>query len=88
MAESGLTGKELRKQISKYEDDLFNINSDVSNEMGRAFGILRKDVSIKQLAKIATGIKNGLNERQHANFKNLDITNPVDVKRFIDELDE
>ena len=73
-------------QFKKYKSEVFNVLSDASSEAGRALNIHKKEVSINRMAKAFTELKRGLNERELKEFKELDTSNPVEMKTFIKRL--
>lgn len=80
------TPEAVNEQFASYVNDVFKPLSDASSEAGRALNIHKKEVSIRRLANAFSELEKGLNPRQIREFKELNLENPIEVKRFIERL--
>lgn len=78
--------EKVNEHFANYVDDIFKPLSNASSEVGRALNIHKKEISVQRIAKAFTKIKKGLNARQLKEFKELNLENPLEVKRFLDRL--
>ena len=78
--------EQFEEQYSKYKTDIFDTLNSASSEAGRALNIHKKDISVNRLANAFSKLKRGLNERELKEFKDLNLENPLEVKRFMDRL--
>lgn len=76
----------FEKQYKKYKSEIFNVLTNASSEAGRALNIHKKEISVNRMAKAFIELKRGLNKRELKEFKELDTSNPMEVKRFIKRL--
>ena len=82
-----LSPDEFNKTFNSYVNDIFQVTSEASSEIGRALNIHKKEVSINRIAKSFSELEKGLNERQLSEFRKLNMENPLEVKRFIERLE-
>jgi hypothetical protein len=81
-----LSPEDFNVAFNQYKENIFKVVSEASSEAGRLLNIHKRVVSPSRLGKAFSKIKGGLNERQLAEFKNLNFENPAEVKAFIERL--
>jgi hypothetical protein len=81
------TSAEQAIQIqNKFRDELFAPTSEVAREAGQALNIYKKEIGLSRLGKAFEKLDRNLNPRELKAFKELDLDNPTQVKRFMNEL--
>jgi len=81
-----LSPDDLAKAFQQYTDDVFKVTSQASSEAGRALNIHKKEISVNRMTKAISELGRGLNKREFAEFKSLNLENPLEVKRFMERL--
>ena len=85
MSESGSDAAAIRA-VENYYVDIFKLLNDVTSEVGRALNIFKKTVSERRMAKAFSELTRNMNDREIAEFKDLNMENPLEVERFIKRL--
>jgi len=85
MAESGNDAAAVRA-VENYYVDIFKLLNDVTSEVGRALNIFKRTVSERRMARAFSELTRNMNEREIAEFKDLNMENPLEVERFIKRL--
>ncbi|MCJ7615464.1 MAG: hypothetical protein MUO43_02890, partial [Desulfobacterales bacterium] len=87
MANSNMSPSEFNKSFMFYKDKILNeATSAASSEAGRALNAHKMTVALDDLGNIFKKLKRGMNEREFAEFKALDDTDPAEIKRFMNRL--
>ena len=85
MADIGSEAAAVRA-IENYYLDIFRLLHDVTSEVGRALNIFNQYVVEQRLARAFSQLTRNMNEREIAEFKDLNMENPLEVMRFIERL--
>ena len=70
------------KEVENFYHNIWKVTSDASSEAGRALNAHKRIISEGRMAKAFTELGRNMNERELREFKNLDITNPIEMDRF------
>lgn len=76
----------VKKEFELIYNDMFKVMTDVTSEAGRALNIYKKDVGPVGLANSFAKLGRELNPREMAEFRALDFTDPIAVKKFQNRL--
>ncbi|RJQ58944.1 MAG: hypothetical protein C4530_09990 [Desulfobacteraceae bacterium] len=77
---------EFNNRFIQYKENIARVVSDTSSEAGRLLNIHKREVSLQRMANALSKLEKGLNERQLKELKELNLDDPIDVKRFTDRL--
>lgn len=86
LSTSNIPRAQFDRAFNIYKDKIFRSTTKAAEETGRALNIFKKSVSLNRVAKAFTKLERGLNERELAEFKQLDFEDATAVKFFIDRL--
>lgn len=85
---AGRTPEEFKATVEKERADILNPASEAFSESGRSLNIQKKEYSIQRMIGALGKLKKELNDRQLKALKELDTDNPIEIKNFLNNLDD
>lgn len=80
--------EQANKSLKNYQENIANVLSDTSSEIGRMLNIHKRELSVKRLGDALSQLKDGMNKRQFEELRKVNLDNPVEVKQFIKNMDD